>query len=231
MFLEGRQILKPNYTSEFESSPSDSGEPEEHARTGTGRLNKGKKGKSVQVMQRIRAKNANSDLLLPPGWEGARGSYYCCSASSGEEQEPCQNCCSDASSGCRKVKATVLLPRQQGHNPPAQQHPLPGSWEAWNLPRASLQTSSQDGKGTGTKPRRRWTQRLDYNASRTHTESQGLHEGHPRPQGKGNSRGEERPVRRGSLAQQPLQQRRIPSFIIQAEALSHTFTRSLLRSH
>lgn len=79
------------------------------------------------------------------------------------------------------MKATVLLPRQQGHNPPAQQHPLPGSWEAWNLPRASLQTSSQDGKGTGTKPRRGWTQRLDYNASRTHMESQGLHEGHPCP--------------------------------------------------
>lgn len=47
MFLEGRQILKPNYTSEFESSPSDSGEPEEHARTGTGRLNEGKKKEKV----------------------------------------------------------------------------------------------------------------------------------------------------------------------------------------
>lgn len=67
MLLEGRQTLKPNYTSEFKSSPSDSGEPEEHAYTGSARLKRGPKKKSVQVMQRSQAKNANSDLLLPPG--------------------------------------------------------------------------------------------------------------------------------------------------------------------
>lgn len=91
-------------------------------------------------MWRIRAKNANSDLLLPPDWERARGS---CSASTAEEQEPSQNCCRDASSRGRKVKATILLPRQQGHNPPGQQHHPPGSWEGWNLPTAPLQTRGQ----------------------------------------------------------------------------------------
>lgn len=30
VFLKGRLILKTNYTSEFEPSPSDSGEPKEH---------------------------------------------------------------------------------------------------------------------------------------------------------------------------------------------------------
>lgn len=49
-------------------------------------------------MQRSQAKNANSDLILPPGWERAWGSCYCCSASTRDEQEPCQNFCSDASS-------------------------------------------------------------------------------------------------------------------------------------
>lgn len=45
MLLEGRQTLKPNYTSEFKSSPSDSGEPEEHAYTGSARLKRGPKKK------------------------------------------------------------------------------------------------------------------------------------------------------------------------------------------
>lgn len=41
---EGRQTLKHNYTSEFMSSPSDSGQPKEHAHTGTARLRKKKRG-------------------------------------------------------------------------------------------------------------------------------------------------------------------------------------------
>lgn len=40
---EGRQTLKHNYTSEFMSSPSDSGQPKEHAHTGTARLKKKKR--------------------------------------------------------------------------------------------------------------------------------------------------------------------------------------------
>lgn len=80
MLSEGRQTLKHNYTSEFMSSPSDSGQPKEHAHTGTARLKKKKEDleKSVHVMPRSRAKNANSDLLLPSCW---RGSCYYCSAS------------------------------------------------------------------------------------------------------------------------------------------------------
>ena len=40
MLSEGRQALKHNYTSEFMSSPSDSGQPKEHTHTGTARLKK-----------------------------------------------------------------------------------------------------------------------------------------------------------------------------------------------
>lgn len=95
--------------------------------------------KSVHVMPRSRAKNANSDLLLPPRW---RGSCYCCSASMRDEQEPCQNCCSDASSRRRLRRAKLLA--KPGNRPstwaPRSQPPGPavdevradrGHWRSW----------------------------------------------------------------------------------------------------
>lgn len=69
MLSEGKQTLKPNYTPGFMSSPSDSTQPEEHTRTGTAHLKRGreeKKKTNMHVMPRSQAKNANSDLLLPP---------------------------------------------------------------------------------------------------------------------------------------------------------------------
>lgn len=172
----------------------------------------GGEGKNVQVMQRIQSKNANSDLVLPPDWERARGSCYCCSARPGEEQQPCQNCCSHASPGGSKVMATILLPRPQPPSPAA-----PASRELGGLePCHSLPPNQSSGwRGNRDKARRAWMHRVGLQCQLTPMESQSLQQGHPLSQGKANSRGDEQPARRGSLAQQPLQQRRIPSFIIQ----------------
>lgn len=45
---EGKQTLKPNYTPGFMSSPSDSTQPEEHTRTGTAHLKRGREEKKKQ---------------------------------------------------------------------------------------------------------------------------------------------------------------------------------------
>lgn len=157
----------------------------------------------------IWAKNANSDLLLPPDWERARGSCYCCSASTGEEQEPCQNCC-----------AMALL-EAEGHHPSAQatkpQPPEPSSTILQGAGRDGtspqkkkktfLQASPQGGKGTGTKPWTHWADAVPA-AWKAKVSMRAIH--CPRA----------RAIPEG-LAQQPLQQRRTQFFI---QTLSHTFT-------
>lgn len=64
-------------------------------------------------MPRRQVKNANSDLLLLPGWERVRGSCYCSSASTRDEQEPHQNFC-----GHRRLR--VCCSEGRGNHPSAQ---------------------------------------------------------------------------------------------------------------
>lgn len=132
-------------------------------------------------------------------------------------RSPAKICCRDAPSGGRRMRATILLPRRQSHNPPGQQHHPPGRWEGWNLPTASLQTSPQDGKGTGTKPWQGWTLWVDGHTRRAKVSMRASHRPRARETPEGRKFGSAAPpAEEDSQFYYPL---------------SHTFLSCLLRSH
>lgn len=133
MLLEGRQTLKPNYTSEFESSPSDLGEPEEHACTGTALLKRGpeKKKKEREVYKLCREAGQRMQILTYFSLLAGRGHEAAATAAL-QAQESSRSPAKISAAmplpdaGCSmraacKAGAIVLLPRQQDHNLPVQQ--------------------------------------------------------------------------------------------------------------
>lgn len=133
VLLEGRQTLKPNYTSEFKSSPSNSGEPEEHARTGTARLKRRpeKKKKKKKVCKLCREAGHRMQILTYFSLLAGRG-HEAAAIAAPQAQEmsrspakisaamplPDAGCSEQAA---RKARAILLLPRQQDHNQLVQQ--------------------------------------------------------------------------------------------------------------
>lgn len=89
-----------------------------------------------------------------------------------------------------EVKATILLPRQRGHNPPEPgRTTLQRAGRAGNFPQPPSKAAPRMGRGQG---QRGWTLWVDCSGIWTHTESQGLHEGQLGiPEGRKSQPGEE----------------------------------------
>lgn len=133
VLLEGRRTLKPNYTCEFKSSPSDLGEPEEHACTGTAHLKRGpekRKKKKGEACKLCREAGQRMQILTYFSLLAGRG-HEAAAIAALQAQEMSRSPAKISAAmplpaaGCSvraacKAGGIVLLPRQEDQNHPVK---------------------------------------------------------------------------------------------------------------